>query len=383
MTKDQDQGPGPGHGQGGPGKPKAEEKNAEVEVSRPQGLEAWERRLWSKGSSVVAGTDEAGRGPLAGPVVAAAFAVLKQDDEEVLELMGRVNDSKQVSEKQREDLFRELTDEKFEGRTVWAIAESSVTEIDEGNILLASLGAMARAVQALKVRPDHVLVDGCNRPPDLLPQGERWTRGSKKDIEAERNQSKLSMWFKPVPKAEPKTEELPWKPKRVEAVIEGDGLVPSISAASILAKVHRDHQMEALHKTYPAYGFNVHKGYGTESHMEAIKKHGLCPEHRRSFKPIRQMLGNAEEQSEVDALEQESQTPSPSSKRNDACSAAFVAAGKAEALSAETPCKQQSLKRGPPRGDKGKVGKREDCRTQAGAVGDAAKATKRTKRGGK
>jgi len=110
---------------------------------------------------------------------------------------------------------------------------------------------------------------------------------SKKDLEAERNQQKLMKWFKP--KAE-EVEPPPWRPEHVEAVIEGDGKVPSISAASVLAKVRRDQLMDALHQRFPAYGFASHKGYGTEEHMEAIKQHGVCPEHRRSFGPVREII---------------------------------------------------------------------------------------------
>jgi len=282
---------------------------AEGAASPAAGLEAWEQRLWADGNSVVAGTDEAGRGPLAGPVVAAAFAVIAHDDEEVRALLASVADSKQMTAQQREDAFSSLTDPKFDGRFVWAIAEASVEEIDGANILRAALSAMARSVRALTSRPDVVLVDGCNRPPELLAPGEQWTRGPKKAEEDERKQPKLMKWF--APRAAPKPEvEKPqqapevasaedlaaaWRPRRVEAVIEGDGRVPSISAASVLAKVHRDRQMEKLHEQYPHYGFNSHKGYGTEAHLQAIKVHGVCPEHRRSFGPVREALGLSSE----------------------------------------------------------------------------------------
>lgn len=283
-------------------------------------MDAWEKRLWSQGLPVIAGTDEAGRGPLAGPVVAAAFAVLPaaREDVEVLELLNSVSDSKQMSAQQREGAFGQLTDVRFEGRTVWAIAESSVAEIDEANILRAALTAMARSVQSLNVRPDCVLVDGCNRPPELLAPGERWTRGpSKKRMheEDQATQPKLLKWFaakpKPKPKEEPGAESkvaergedekdgqsgATWRPVQVEAVIEGDGRVPCISAASVLAKVHRDKLMEKLHEQYPAYGFQSHKGYGTEAHVEAIRVHGVCPEHRRSFGPVKEALGLGKEE---------------------------------------------------------------------------------------
>ncbi|CAE7588590.1 rnhB [Symbiodinium sp. CCMP2456] len=250
-----------------------------------KGLDAWERRWWRKGTSV-AGVDEAGRGPLAGPVVAAAFSVLAPEDEEVLDLLSRVNDSKQLTEQQRESLYEELTDAKFQGRTAWCIAECSVKEIDAGNILQASLQAMSRAVHGLTVRPGTVLVDGCNRPPELLGPGEKWTRESQRDLESRKNQTKLAKWFK-----KPKVEEAePWRPKEVEAVIEGDGRVPSISAASVLAKVSRDRQMDRLDSLHPLYGFKAHKGYGTEAHLKAIRQHGICSEHRKTFGPIREAI---------------------------------------------------------------------------------------------
>jgi len=226
--------------------------------------------------------------------------VLAHEDKEVRALLGSVNDSKQMDAASRAEAFKELTDARFEGRTVWAIAEASVAEIDETNILRASLLAMSRAVRALKVRPDCVLVDGCNRPPELLQPGERWTRGSKKDLEAERNQQKLSKWFgarsasapaAPTPVLSPEEEDAAWRPGHVEAVIEGDGKVRSISAASVLAKEHRDRIMEKLHEEFPAYGFASHKGYGTREHLEAIKTHGVCLQHRRSFGPVREVLG--------------------------------------------------------------------------------------------
>lgn len=169
---------------------------------------------------------------------------------------------------------------------------------------------MARAVQALKVRPDCVLVDGCNRPPDLLAPGETWTRGTKEErrrAEELKSIPKLSKWFTAVKKAEPETPKVdePWRPKRVEAVIHGDALVPSISAASVLAKVHRDRLMEKLHEQYPAYGFVSNQGYGTEEHMQAIRSHGPCPEHRRSFGPIREILGLEPLEGAVDAPSQQ------------------------------------------------------------------------------
>lgn len=268
---------------------------ADSAASVPAGMGAWERRYWAEGMPVVAGTDEAGRGPLAGPVVAAAFTVLAHEDQEVMELLASVTDSKQMTAQDREVAFAKLTDLKFKGRTEWAIAEGTVSEIDDMNILQASLKAMSRAVSALERRPDCVLVDGCNRPPDLLRPGEQWTRGSRQ-AKPDVNQPKLSKFFamaapKAKPAESPSTEEQPWRPRHVEAVIKGDAKVPSIAAASVLAKVRRDAIMEELHKQFPQYGFDSHKGYGTEEHMEAIRAHGVCDHHRRSFGPVREVLG--------------------------------------------------------------------------------------------
>jgi len=265
-----------------------------------EGLEAWEQRLWAEGFQVVAGTDEAGRGPLAGPVVAGAFAMLDREDAEVREVLAKVADSKGMTEEQREEVYKELTDPRFKGRIVWAVAEAPATEIDSSNILRAALSAMARAVQALEVRPDCVLVDGCNRPPELLRPGEQWTRGPKAAEQAKNDvkQKRLSSFFTATKPAAPPSAPEPqgdgesaWRPRRVEAVVGGDGLVPCISAASILAKVHRDRLMARLHEAHPEYGFDVHKGYPTAAHLEAIRAHGVCPEHRRSFGPVRQALG--------------------------------------------------------------------------------------------
>lgn len=259
---------------------------------KKSGLKAWEARLWREGFEVVAGTDEAGRGPWAGPVVAAAFAVLAKDDAEVRDLLAIVADSKRMSAKQRDVAFEQLTDPKWHGRTVWAIAEASAEQIDSSDILRASLGAMNRAVRDMSVRPDCVLVDGCCRPPALLEPGACWTRGSKKAKAKAlmRKPARVETSEAASPVEEPLpvvSEQAPdWLPRRVEAVISGDGLVPSISAASVLAKVHRDRLMEQLHEEYPMYGFSSHKGYGTAEHMKAIAKHGVTAQHRRSFAPI-------------------------------------------------------------------------------------------------
>ena len=178
--------------------------------------------------AVSAGIDEAGRGPLAGPVVAAAV-ILPYGC-----IIEGLNDSKKISEKKREVLF-EIIKEKA---IAYSIAEASPEEIDEYNILGATMLAMKRAEEGLSVRPEHLLIDG-NR-----------ARGF----------------------------DLP-----VTTVIKGDALVPSISAASILAKVTRDRYCLEMDKKYPEYSFAVHKGYPTKAHYEAIAKNGICPEHRRSF----------------------------------------------------------------------------------------------------
>ncbi len=180
---------------------------------------------------LVAGVDEAGRGPLAGPVVAAAVIL----DE--LQPIAGLQDSKKLSEKRRETLYDEILAKAL----CCSIAEASVEEIDALNILQATLLAMRRAVDGLRLKPVKVLVDG-NRLPVL-------------DV-------------------------------RAEAIVQGDDRVPTISAASILAKVHRDRMCAQLHAQYPQYGFDRHKGYGTAEHLQALADHGPSPWHRRSFSPV-------------------------------------------------------------------------------------------------
>ncbi len=184
----------------------------------------------------VAGVDEAGRGPLVGSVVAAAVILDPNNPIEGL------NDSKKLSEKKREMLFVEIQ----EKAVAWAIAEASHAEIDQLNILQASLLAMRRAVEALNIQPQHVLVDG-----NKIPQG-------------------LSM--------------------SCEAIVGGDALHAEISAASILAKVTRDRQMVVLDQQHPQFGFAQHKGYPTKMHFAAIAEHGVIDQHRRSYAPIKQAL---------------------------------------------------------------------------------------------
>ncbi len=180
---------------------------------------------------LTAGVDEAGRGPLAGPVVAAAVIL-----DELNPIRG-LNDSKKLTAKRREALFDEIRARAL----CFAIAEASVQEIDEINILQATLLAMRRAVEALRLPPKLVLVDG-NRLPTLSI--------------------------------------------RAEAIVQGDALVPAISAASILAKVHRDRLCEAMHQRFPVYGFDQHKGYGTAQHMAALQAHGPADCHRMTFAPV-------------------------------------------------------------------------------------------------
>ena len=184
---------------------------------------------------LVAGIDEAGRGPLAGPVVAAAVIL---DERQPIRGLG---DSKVLTARRREALFDEIRAKAL----CCAIAEASAEEIDRLNILQATLLAMRRAVEALRLPPHRVVVDG-NRVPVL---------------------------------------KMP-----VAAVVKGDSLVPAISAASILAKVHRDRLCQVMHALHPQYGFDGHKGYPTPAHLAALQQHGACPEHRRSFAPVRATL---------------------------------------------------------------------------------------------
>ena len=184
---------------------------------------------------LVAGVDEAGRGPLAGPVVAAAVIL-----DELKPIKG-LNDSKVLTARTRERLFDEIHAKAL----CFCIAQATVEEIDTLNILHATMLAMRRAVDGLRLRPHKVLVDG-NRLPVL----------------------KIT----------------------AEAIIKGDAKVKAISAASILAKVHRDRLCVELHTQHPHYGFDGHKGYPTPEHLAALRTHGACPAHRRSFAPVREVL---------------------------------------------------------------------------------------------
>lgn len=185
--------------------------------------------------SVVAGVDEAGRGPLAGDVFAAA--VILRDEH----VIAGLTDSKKLSEKKRTALSEIIRLESI----AWCIARATVSEIDSMNILQASLLAMKRAVEGLSIKAELALIDGNQRP-------------------------RLDC--------------------AIQTVIGGDALIPSISAASILAKTARDEEMLRLHEQYPEYGFDLHKGYGTALHLARLNKHGPSPVHRRSFGPVRRLI---------------------------------------------------------------------------------------------
>ncbi|MDD6284797.1 MAG: ribonuclease HII [Firmicutes bacterium] len=195
----------------------------------------FERAAAAEGFTAVCGVDEAGRGPLAGPVVAAAVIL---PDGCVID---GLNDSKKLSEKKRELLYETIT----ERATAYGIAEATVEEIERYNILGATFLAMCRAVDALGVAADYALIDGNKVPPQLgIP---------------------------------------------AESIIKGDARSCSVAAASILAKVTRDRELYQLDKLYPQYGFAKHKGYGTKAHTDAILQYGPCPEHRPSF--LKKLMG--------------------------------------------------------------------------------------------
>jgi ribonuclease HII len=202
-------------------------------VDKRRGKRAQRRLRFARPDGLVAGVDEAGRGPLAGPVVAAA--VILDPRRRILGL----RDSKVLAPERREVLAGRIR----ERALGWGIAWADPAEIDSRNILHATLMAMTRAVLRLGCRPGLVLVDGNQTPP-------LWTAGLDCDI---------------------------------ETLVGGDDLVAEISAASILAKVHRDALMTGWHARFPSYGFDRHKGYGTADHLEALDRHGPCCLHRRSF----------------------------------------------------------------------------------------------------
>jgi ribonuclease HII len=202
----------------------------------PKSSKAEQLALSWDGPGLVAGVDEAGRGPLAGPVVAAAV---------ILDDMRRIRglaDSKVLGEAVRERLYDQI----MARALCCSVGSASVEEIDRLNILQATLLAMRRAVDGLRLTPAKVLVDG---------------------------------------------NVLPVLRVRAEAIVQGDALVKSISAASIVAKVYRDRLCRELHREHPQYGFAQHKGYTTPEHLEALRTHGACVHHRRTFAPVREVLG--------------------------------------------------------------------------------------------
>lgn len=196
---------------------------------------AWESKLRAAGFRVVAGIDEAGRGPLAGPVSAAAVILPAEFKHSVL------TDSKKLTAKRRDALYEEITSSES---IVWNSARATVAEIDKLNILKATHLAMRRAFEGLKIKADAALIDG-------LP--------------------------------------LPDFPVHHEGVVKGDSASLSIAAASIIAKVERDREMLRLAKKFPEYGFEKHKGYGTKFHLSQLERHGPCPIHRQTFRPVAQL----------------------------------------------------------------------------------------------
>lgn len=195
----------------------------------------YENEAKAKGYNVICGVDEAGRGPLAGPVFAAAV-ILPEGH-----IIEGVNDSKKLSEKKREMLFDKIIEE----CVCYSIGTASEKEIDEINILQATYLAMKRAVEGLEIKPDYVLIDGNRMPPLDIP---------------------------------------------AETIVKGDGKSASIAAASIIAKVSRDRYMLELAEKYPQYEFEKHKGYGTKLHYEKIAEHGISDIHRKSF--LKKVIGN-------------------------------------------------------------------------------------------
>ena len=191
---------------------------------------------YPQGYQLIAGVDEVGRGPLVGDVVTAAVILDPNNPIEGL------NDSKKLSEKKRLALLPEIKQKAL----AWSVGRCSPEEIDQLNILQATMVAMQRAIEGLNVTPDFVLIDG-NRCPQL--------------------------------------------PMQSQAVVKGDLRVAEISAASIIAKVVRDQEMEELDKQHPEFGFAKHKGYPTKAHFEAIEQHGVIDQHRKSFKPVKRALG--------------------------------------------------------------------------------------------
>lgn len=208
---------------------------SDLELLRLQAMSTFERFFRGHGFQRIAGVDEAGRGPLAGPVVAAA-CILPDDA-----LFESLNDSKQLTPKQRGSLFAQMTQTPG---VHYGLGVVDAETIDRINILQATFLAMQQAVAALTLQPDFLLIDGNRAPSFSIP---------------------------------------------CEVIVEGDGRSVSIAAASVLAKVTRDRMMQEYDAKYPQYGFAKHKGYGTEQHLEALAKHGPCPIHRKSFAPLKEV----------------------------------------------------------------------------------------------
>jgi ribonuclease HII len=207
-----------------------------IEMPPPSPTDRFERRARRRGATIVAGVDEVGRGPLAGPVVVAAVVLNPR------RVPAGLDDSKKLVMAERERLYEEIVE-----RAHVSVVVASRARVDRMNILRASLWAMSRAIAGLACRPDHVLVDGNMLPPGLPCAG--------------------------------------------EAIVSGDALSVSIAAASIVAKVTRDRLMGHVGRAFPGYGFEQHMGYSTPGHFAALEAHGPCPHHRRSFAPIRVALG--------------------------------------------------------------------------------------------
>ncbi|MDD5492246.1 MAG: ribonuclease HII [bacterium] len=203
------------------------------EKKRVRKLYLNEEQCYAMGAKLVAGIDEAGRGPLAGPVVAGAVILPP------FIFLSKLNDSKLISEKDRNLLFQKI----YSLAVAVGIGEVSVELIDQYNILEATKIAMKKAIENLGVTPDFLLIDAVRLPGSIIPQ---------------------------------------------KNIIKGDRNSASIAAASVIAKVHRDKIMNNLHEKYPLYGFNQHKGYGTKGHLEALAKYGPCPYHRKSFTPVKE-----------------------------------------------------------------------------------------------
>ena len=201
----------------------------------------------NKYNGIVAGVDEAGRGPWAGPVVAGAVIFLNKKCNAYL--LSALNDSKKLSSKKCEALYALLMDEAQKGNVLYGIGEASAQEIDAFNILQATFLAMRRAVEKLPKHPDFALVDGNRTPVGFSCP--------------------------------------------VQTIIGGDGKSLSVAAASIVAKVHRDRLMCHLAEQYPYYGFEKNAGYGTKAHIAGLQKFGICPEHRQTYRPVAEILKRA------------------------------------------------------------------------------------------